>query len=235
VRNPGVRRPRLAAWLVHSYEDVPVTAIPEPLPVHDERSRRSAWRVIVSLGALGAMSALFLFVPLPWEKLGIWGGYLGVAIVVFIATASFILPIPYLFIVWQAHAYGGLDPVLLALSAGIAAAFGEMTGYVVGISGRDLIARGKWYEKADYWMRTYGFGCITFFSFIPNPFFDAIGFAAGVLRYPVWRFLIACLIGKGAKFYIAAVGTEIALLGCSVAPSACEVVRGLVTAVGHGN
>ncbi len=207
-------------------------AILEPVASEQARTRRSAIRVILTLGALGAMSALFLLVPLPWEALGLWWGYFGVALVVFIATASFILPIPYLFIVWQAHAYGHLDPWLLAATAGVAAAFGETTGYLVGISGRDLIARGKWYDKADYWMRTYGFWCITFFSFIPNPFFDAIGFAACVLRYSILKFMLACFIGKGAKFYMAAMGTEIVLLGCYVAPAACDLVRGLVNIVG---
>jgi membrane protein YqaA with SNARE-associated domain len=153
------------------------------------------------MAALAGMSALFLYFPIDYAKVGAWG-YLGVFAVVFIATASFILPIPYLLIVARAAIF--LNPWLVALVAGVAAALGELTGYLVGISGRDLVARGKWFDKAEHWMRTYGFWCVAFFSFIPNPFFDAIGFAAGVLRYPVWRFLLACFVGKALKFLLAA-------------------------------
>ena len=94
--------------------------------------------------------------------------------------------------------------------AGVAAALGELTGYWVGVNGRELIARGKWLDKAEYWLRTYGFWCITFFSFIPNPFFDAIGFAAGVLRYSILRFALACFVGKFLKFLMAAIGGDLA-------------------------
>ena len=171
------------------------------------RTRRAIAKVILTFGALAAMSALFLFFPIDYEQIGNWG-YLGVFVVVFVATASFILPIPYLLIVARAGIF--LDPWLVGAVAGVAAAIGELTGYWVGINGRDLIARGKWFDKAEYWLRTYGFWCITFFSFVPNPFFDAIGFAAGVLRYSIARFALACFIGKSLKFLMAAMGGDLA-------------------------
>jgi membrane protein DedA with SNARE-associated domain len=34
---------------------------------------------------------------------------------------------------------------------------------------------------------------------VPNPFFDLAGIAAGSLRYPVWRFLLFCWLGKTIK------------------------------------
>jgi membrane protein YqaA with SNARE-associated domain len=188
-----------------------VTATPESSPLQLAHTRRSLFKLLLTMAALAAMSALFLFVPIDYERVGGWG-YVGVFIVVFIATASFILPIPYLLIVARAGLF--LDPLLIGLVAGVAAAIGELTGYLIGISGRDLIARGKWFDKADHWMRTYGFWCVAFFSFIPNPFFDAIGFAAGVMRYSVLRFTVACFIGKALKFLLAAKGGEWAhLLG----------------------
>jgi membrane protein YqaA with SNARE-associated domain len=178
----------------------PITTVPEAHLVVAPK-RRSLLQVVLTLGALGALSALFLFVPIDYQKVGDWG-YLGIFIVVFIATASFILPIPYLLIVARAGIF--LDPWLLAGVAGLAAALGEMTGYLVGVTGSNLIARGKWYCKAEHWLSAYGFWCIAVFSFIPNPFFDAIGFAAGILRYSIWRFMVACFIGKGLKFLLAA-------------------------------
>ena len=158
--------------------------------------------VVGVIGAvLGGLSALFLLVPIDYQQVGRWG-YLGVSAVVFVATASFVLPIPYLLIVARAGTF--LDPWLLAAVAGLAATLGEMTGYLVGIGGSGLIARGRWYERSRGWICDYGFWCIAFFAGVPNPFFDAIGFAAGVLRYSPWKFAAACFVGKAAKFLVAA-------------------------------
>jgi membrane protein YqaA with SNARE-associated domain len=193
-------------------------------PAEGSAERRSLIKVVLSMGALALMSALFLFVPIDWERVGNWG-YPGVFVVTFVATASFILPIPYLLIVARAGMH--LDPVLLAAVAGVAGALGELTGYAIGVSGRDLVAKGKWYDKANHWLVSYGFWCVAFFAFVPNPFFDAIGFAAGVLRYPLWRFTIACYIGKTLKFWMASESHRVVELSCTWFPIACNAVRSL--------
>ncbi len=186
--------------------------------------RQSIWKVALTIAALAAMSGLFLFFPIDWEKVGNWG-YLGVFLVTFVATASFILPIPYLLIVARAGMF--LDPMMVTLVAGLAGALGELTGYVIGASGRDLIARGKWYDKANHWMVKYGFWCVAFFAFVPNPVFDAIGFAAGVLRYPLWKFILACFLGKSLKFLLAAQSHLVLHWTCMVFPRACDAFRGV--------
>ena len=203
---------------------VKATVTPETTaPAKDEApERRSLWKVLLTIAVLGAMSGLFLFFPINWEKVGNWG-YLGVFVVTFVATASFILPIPYLLIVARAGMF--LDPLLVTLVAGLAGALGELTGYVIGASGRDLIARGKWYDKANHWMVKYGFWCVAFFAFVPNPVFDAIGFAAGVLRYPLWKFVLACFLGKSLKFLIAAESHLVLHWTCMVFPRACDAFR----------
>jgi membrane protein YqaA with SNARE-associated domain len=188
------------------------------------QERRSVWKVILTLGVLAAMSALFLFFPIDWEKVGAWG-YLGIFLVTFIATASFILPIPYLLIVARAGMY--LNPVVLTFVAGLAGALGELTGYAVGASGRDLIAKGKWFDKANALMENYGFWCVAFFAFIPNPFFDAIGFAAGVMRYPIWKFVLATFLGKSLKFWFAVESHLVVAWTCTVLPSACEAIHSI--------
>ena len=198
--------------------DAPATA-DEPTP-----ERRPVWKVILTLGGLAAMSGLFLFFPIDWEKVGAWG-YVGIFFVTFIATASFILPIPYLLIVARAGMY--LNPITLTFVAGLAGALGELTGYAVGISGRDLIARGKWYDKANYLMEHYGFWCVAFFAFIPNPFFDAIGFAAGVMRYPVWKFILATFLGKSLKFWFAVESHLVVAWTCSLLPAACQAIHAI--------
>jgi membrane protein YqaA with SNARE-associated domain len=195
-------------------------------PARDEvpEQRRSIWKVALTMAALAAMSGLFLFFPIDWEKVGNWG-YLGVFLVTFVATASFILPIPYLLIVARAAFY--LDPLIVTLVAGLAGALGELTGYVIGASGRGLIPQGKLYDKANHWMVSYGFWCVAFFAFVPNPLFDAIGFAAGVLRYPLWKFILACFLGKSLKFLLAAESHVVLHWTCVVFPRACDAFRGV--------
>jgi len=39
-------------------------------------------------------------------------------------------------------------------------------------------------------------------ALIPNPFFDLAGMAAGMLKMPLPKFLIACLLGKIIKMWI---------------------------------
>jgi len=207
VNVPGVKAPDVQ------------TAADEPTP-----ERRPVWKMILTLGGLAAMSGLFLFFPIDWEKVGAWG-YVGIFFVTFIATASFILPIPYLLIVARAGMY--LNPITLTFVAGIAGALGELTGYAVGVSGRDLIARGKWYDKANSLMENYGFWCVAFFAFIPNPFFDAIGFAAGVMRYPIWKFVLATFLGKSLKFWFAVESHLVVAWTCTVLPSACEAIHSI--------
>src|SRR5437016_5601265 len=92
---------------------IQVTAAAEPAPAaqnQEEESpqRRSLWKMVLTIIALGAMSGLFLFFPIDWDSIGNWG-YLGVFLVTFIATASFILPIPYLLIVARAGMF--LNPL----------------------------------------------------------------------------------------------------------------------------
>jgi membrane protein YqaA with SNARE-associated domain len=198
-------------------------AVTPSVPAQDEApERRSGWKMLLTIVALGAMSAAFLFVPIDWERVGNWG-YLGVFVVTFVATASFILPIPYLLIVARAGMF--LNPVMVTLVAGLAGALGELTGYIIGASGRDLIPKGKLYEKANHWMVKYGFWCVAFFAFVPNPVFDAIGFAAGVLRYPLWKFVLACFLGKALKFLLAAEAHLVIHWTCILFPRACDAFR----------
>jgi membrane protein YqaA with SNARE-associated domain len=217
VRAPGVETSSVKAT------DVTATGAQASADEPAEE-RRPVWKVILTLGALGAMSGLFLFFPIDWEKVGAWG-YVGIFLVTFIATASFILPIPYLLIVARAGMY--LNPATLTLVAGLAGALGELTGYAVGVSGRDLIAKGKWYDKANYLMEHYGFWCVAFFAFIPNPFFDAIGFAAGVMRYPLWKFILATFLGKSLKFWFAVESHLVIGWTCTWLPTACEAIRAI--------
>jgi membrane protein YqaA with SNARE-associated domain len=55
------------------------------------------------------------------------------------------------------------------------------------------------YEQLVMWMGRRGGIIILILSIFPNPFFDLAGIAAGTWRYPVWRFLLLCWLGKSIK------------------------------------
>lgn len=60
-------------------------------------------------------------------------------------------------------------------------------------------------EKAQAWYRKYGRWSLLL-SWLPIGG-DAITVAAGVLREPLWVFLILVFIGKGARYLVLAAGT----------------------------
>ena len=62
-----------------------------------------------------------------------------------------------------------------------------------------MVEHSTRYEKMLNWMRKYGSITILVLSIIPNPAFDMAGIIAGVLKMPIWKFLIFCTVGKIIK------------------------------------
>jgi membrane protein YqaA with SNARE-associated domain len=46
-----------------------------------------------------------------------------------------------------------------------------------------------------------------------------------VLRYPLWKFILACFLGKSLKFWFAAESHLVVAWACTVFPAACETIR----------
>jgi membrane protein YqaA with SNARE-associated domain len=102
-----------------------------------------------------------------------------------------------------------LNPFFLAISAGLGAATGELSGYLLGFSGQGLAERSKIYDRIYDIMhrhRRWSDLLILVMAFIPNPFFDLAGIAAGTLKIPVWRFYIFCALGSILKMLAFAYG-----------------------------
>jgi uncharacterized membrane protein YdjX (TVP38/TMEM64 family) len=53
-------------------------------------------------------------------------------------------------------------------------------------------------------MERRGFATLLVLAAVPNPLFDVAGMAAGMLRYPVGKFLLACWLGKTLKAIVIA-------------------------------
>ncbi|WP_322791300.1 TVP38/TMEM64 family protein [Bellilinea sp.] len=131
-------------------------------------------------------------------------GYPGIFLVSLLANATLILPLPG---VLFTSAMGAVfNPFWVAVAAGSGAALGELSGYLAGFSGQGIVEKTEWSEKFERWMRKYGPITILVLSFVPNPIFDVAGITAGILKMPLWQFLLFSWIGKVLKMLIFSYG-----------------------------
>ncbi|MFC1932085.1 VTT domain-containing protein [Chloroflexota bacterium] len=127
-------------------------------------------------------------------------GYLGAFLISLVANATIILPMPGLLILIGLGTV--CNPILVGLVGAVGGAIGELTGYTAGRSGRGLAGREKMYTRAEGWMRRRGFVTIFLFSLLPFLPLDLAGMVAGVLRYSLWKFLLACFLGKALLYVV---------------------------------
>ncbi len=124
-------------------------------------------------------------------------GYLGAFLINLVANATIILPMPGQLLTFALGA--SFNPLLVGLASGFGGALGEMTGYIAGVSGRGVLHDNKTYLTAVRWLRKWGVLVIFLFTVTPLPV-DLVGIAAGALRYPVWKFLLVCFLGKAILY-----------------------------------
>ena len=130
-----------------------------------------------------------------------------------IANASIILPIPIdlaVFVFAPVYASTGnvLGPLILGVIVGTGASIGELSGYFLGLVGMKSYEKMKKSEidniyKLKEKISDKGIPIIAFFAFTPLPF-DAVGIAAGLIKYPMKKFFVGCWIGKVPRYIIIA-------------------------------
>lgn len=127
-------------------------------------------------------------------------GYLGAFLISLILNATIVLPVGNVLVM---ATLGATLPSAIAVGivGGAGAAIGELTGYMAGYSGQAIIRRQKMYARLEGWVRKWGGMTILLISIVPFVF-DLAGIAAGMLRFPVWKFLLYCWTGR-AIFYSA--------------------------------
>ncbi len=130
-------------------------------------------------------------------------GYPGIFLLSILASATIVLPAPGLLFVAGAGALG-LNPLGVGLAAGLGATLGELSGYLAGWSGQGVIENRQLYDQLSGWMQRHGALVIAVLAFVPLPFFDVAGLAAGALKMPLPRFLAACAVGKILKMTLVA-------------------------------
>jgi uncharacterized membrane protein YdjX (TVP38/TMEM64 family) len=160
--------------------------------------RQNILRVLALVGVVGLIAALFVFRDQVKQLENF--GYFGIFLISIAVNATIIIPIPG---VALATAMGAIfNPFGVAVAAGLGAALGELSGYLAGFGGQVAVERVELYNRLTEWMRahqTLAYLAIFILAFIPNPLFDLAGMAAGALKLPVWKFLLACSIGKILK------------------------------------
>jgi uncharacterized membrane protein YdjX (TVP38/TMEM64 family) len=133
-------------------------------------------------------------------------GYPGIFLFSILANATILVPIPG--VIFTSAMGAVFNPLWVSVAAGAGAALGELSGYLAGFSGQAVVENAKRYEQVVKWMDKYGDITILVLAFIPNPLFDLAGMTAGILKMPIWKFLIYCLIGKILKMMMFAYAGE---------------------------
>ncbi len=132
--------------------------------------------------------------------------YPGIFLFSILANATILIPVPG--VVFTSAMGAIFNPLLVSIAAGAGAALGELSGYLAGFSGQAVVERSERYERVVRWMEKYGDVTILVLAFIPNPLFDLAGVVAGILKMPVWKFLIFSVIGKILKMMMFAYAGE---------------------------
>jgi membrane protein YqaA with SNARE-associated domain len=172
-------------------------------------SRKLYLRILVLILVLGITAAIFVFRDRVANLAGY--GYLGAFLISLLSSATIILPVPGIAVIFALGAT--YDPYLVGLAAGAGSALGELSGYMAGYSGQGVFKKSKTYLRMEHWMRRRGPLVIFVLAFVPNPIFDLAGAAAGILRYPVWKFLLFCFLGKAPRSILVAFAGAWALEG----------------------
>ncbi len=133
-------------------------------------------------------------------------GYFGAFLISLIGNASILLPgivLPLLtglgVIFYPVSGLMGV--VMVGLVGGVGAAIGEIVGYMVGYTGRGIAEKSKLYWRLVGWVKRWGALAIFIFALVPI-FFDLVGLAAGVLRFPLWKFVLACWLGRTILYVV---------------------------------
>jgi len=139
-------------------------------------------------------------------------GYLGIFIASFLGAISIIVPIPYTILIFMLGMQGNLNPILLALSAGLGAALGEFFGYMLGYYGRVVISDER-KRKIDCVLRIFSrYGSLAIFIFALTPLPDDLIFIPlGIMHYSFIKAFIPCLLGKIVMSLILAYGGQLSL------------------------
>ena len=154
--------------------------------------------LIVMLGVSYYISSFVLTLPTGFVYTY---GLAGVFVLYIVGTMTILIPVPIdPILIVIARIY---PPELIALIAGIGASIGEMSAYLAGYLGHELID-GHEFTKAKEYFKKYGFFFIFTIAVLPAIPFDIVGLLGGYMKLPFFPFLGATMAGKVVKYYMIA-------------------------------
>ena len=148
----------------------------KPMPAEASRSRAARYLPLLGMAAFSVLVAVGLL--LAQEPLN---------------NATIILPAAGQLIV--AGLSASLNPVLLGVVGGVGGTIGELTGYVLGVTGRRIVSAENVNRRLRRVPRRLFGPTLFLFAVTPLPF-DVAGIVAGTVRFPVWWFLFWVGAGK---------------------------------------
>lgn len=161
------------------------------MPRNKHFKRNSFFLFVASLAIIG-FSYYFREELIALKSLGL----LGIFIINILGSATVFLPAPGIATVVA----GGFlyNPLFVAIVSGVGSAIGDMVGYLLGHSGKEIFLKKNsfWYKIFKQTFHKFGAAFIVLFSLIPNPIFDAVGIFAGVFSYNPVKFFMYVLIGR---------------------------------------
>jgi membrane protein DedA with SNARE-associated domain len=124
-------------------------------------------------------------------------GYLGIFLISLLGAMSIFVPIPYTVVIFILGGQSSFDPLLIAVAAGIGAAIGEFSGYLLGAGGSKIIS-DRYKKRIDFLTKLFKrYGSIAIFVFALTPLPDDLLFIPlGVMRYNLVRAFVPAVIGK---------------------------------------
>ena len=127
--------------------------------------------------------------------------YLGAFLLALIANSTVIVPIPYNAIILAMTQLAPL-PWLIALSAAIGSAIGELTGYLVGKAGREVIKDTKFTRWLYEQMKSSWRAPLAIFlvAVPPNPAFGLVGIISGAVNLRIVIFATSVFLGRLLRF-----------------------------------
>lgn len=159
--------------------------------------------VIVAIIAMVAIPIVLVTKGFDVESIATYG-YVGVFVATFLSSTTIFFPAPGVAVVMVAA--GLFNPNWVALVACLGGALGEFTSYLVGYAGMMVIdlKRSQRYKRAEKWMSRYGVVTIFLFALFPFLIFDLVGIAAGSLRFPFSKFMLATIAGRLPRSFMEA-------------------------------
>lgn len=134
-----------------------------------------------------------------WTQIALRYGYWGAFLSAVVGSLTIVIVFPYTIVVIFLAAQG-LNPIYLGLLMGLGATIGQMSGYLIGMTGTGYVKRQKpetfdaienivaHRPKMILWL-------LFVFAVTPLPD-DVLFIPLGILRFPWWKIVMPTLLGK---------------------------------------